>query len=138
MKYFKHRKHREGFTLIELIIVILLLGVLAISAIPRFLNLADQAEIAATRAGLRAIRSALEMQYAENAAAGNAAFPSSLDASDFEGGLPTNQVTGNTGVGTVVAAPGGTATHATNGFWYIVANGNSGAYSDGTVDTGSW
>jgi MSHA pilin protein MshA len=42
------RKHQSGFTLIELIIVIVILGILAVTAAPKFLDVTDQANAAAT------------------------------------------------------------------------------------------
>lgn len=40
----------KGFTIIELVIVIVILGLLAATALPRFLNVTDDAEAAATEA----------------------------------------------------------------------------------------
>jgi len=42
------RKSESGFTLIELITVIVILGALAVIALPRFINLQDEAQQAAT------------------------------------------------------------------------------------------
>ncbi|CUS47462.1 MAG: MSH system minor pilin protein MshB [Idiomarinaceae bacterium HL-53] len=43
-----HNKKEVGFTLIELIIVVVILGLLAASALPRFTNIAGEAEDAST------------------------------------------------------------------------------------------
>ena len=40
-------KNQAGFTLIELVIVIIILGILAVTAAPKFLNLQDDARLAA-------------------------------------------------------------------------------------------
>jgi len=132
-------KAGKGFTLIEIIVVMVIIGILALFAVPRFLDLSDQAKVASTRATLGSVRSTLAMKYAENAAAGSPVFPNSLAATDFDSNeFPTNKVTGVTGIGAVLAAPGGTDTSAADGFWYIVSTGVAGAYSDGSVDTSTW
>lgn len=43
----KYSNSETGFTLIELIIVIVILGVLAVTAAPKFLDLTEEAELAA-------------------------------------------------------------------------------------------
>ncbi len=135
----KIMKCQKGFTLIEVVIVMVILGILAVVAIPKFVDLTSNAKIASAQATLGAIRSVLAVEYAKNAANGNAAFPAALTAANFANNqVPKNSLTGKSGVGTVAAAPTGTATDTTNGFWYIVATGVSGAYSDGTVDTSAW
>lgn len=40
------KRNQTGFSLIELIIVVFILGILAVTALPRFLDVADEAEIA--------------------------------------------------------------------------------------------
>jgi MSHA pilin protein MshA len=130
-------RRQKGFTLIELIVVMVILGILAVIAIPKFLDLTTQAKIAATQSALGTVRSTLAVKYAENAAAGTAVFPSSLTAADFaDNRLPINKLNGNNTIVTVDAAPRGTATNG--GFWYIVATGQAGAYSDGTIDTSGY
>lgn len=70
-----------GFTLIELVLVIAILGILAISGLPRFLNLAGEAEIATMESVVGSVRSALLMyrsnDIVDNGGAGN--FPATLD-----------------------------------------------------------
>lgn len=133
------KKKSAGFTLIEIVIVMVILGILAVVAVPKFVDLTTSAKQSATQAALGAIRSVLAVEYANNAASGTAAFPSALTTANFANStLPTNKLTGNTGIGTVASAPAGTATDGSNGFWYMSDTGVSGAYSDGTVDTSTW
>jgi prepilin-type N-terminal cleavage/methylation domain-containing protein len=130
-------KRSRGFTLIELIVVMVILGILAVIAIPKFLDLAQRAKITATQTALGSLRSTLSIKYAENTARGIPAFPESLAADDFsDRRLPVNRLNGKNTILTVNAPPGGKATDG--GFWYLVASGQAGAYSDGTVDTGGY
>jgi len=140
MKALQNRKTKsKGFTLIEIIVVMVILGILAVVAIPKFVDLTTQAKAASTKAALGALRSTLAIKYAENAAGGSAVYPSSITSADFANGkLPDNKLSGNSGIGTVGSAPAGTATDGSNGFWFIVASGEAGAYSDGTVDTSGY
>jgi len=128
-------KKSKGFTLVEVLVVIVIISILAVIAVPAFANLAQKAKVSATQGALDAVRGALNLRYAVEGV-----FPAALTSADFTGGgnFPVNKLTDNGGIGTVASTPAGAATHASNGFWYIVANGEAGAYSDGTEDTSSW
>jgi len=142
----KRSEGLHGFTLIELVIVIAIIGILAAISVPKFLDLSGAAKIAATKAGLGSLRSALSSKYAQSATGGaTASFPATVTATDFTAGqTPTNALSGNTDVIPVGATQGGTVTHATGGFWYVSDNANAnagraGAYTNATTtDTSSY
>ena len=127
-------KNKKGFTLIELVMVIVILGILAASVVPRFLDLTTQAKIAATKGSLGGIRAAILVDYADNAASGNASFPASITTSMFaDAKIPAESVSG--AQGTAVAV-GTYAPSADTGGWLynsaagtVVINTNVSNYS---------
>lgn len=87
------KQHRtKGFTLIELVIVIAIIGILAAVAVPKFINIAGNAQTAATNAIAGALSSANATNYAARnlsntfgvAVANCTDVPTAL-----QGGLPT-------------------------------------------------
>ena len=60
-------KNKKGFTLIELLIVVVIIGILAAIAIPKFGNVKEKANVAAIKADLKALATAQEVYFAENA-----------------------------------------------------------------------
>ncbi|MFA4844508.1 MAG: type II secretion system protein [Candidatus Margulisiibacteriota bacterium] len=120
---------KKGFTLIELVMVIVILGILAATALPRFIDLSSKAKENAAKGTLGSIRAAVAIQYASNAAYGNASMPANITAALFhDGNLPvepySNVTTVNLGL---TPEAGGT------GWMYDSVNGrvwiNNSAYS---------
>jgi MSHA pilin protein MshA len=88
-----HRSPQCGFTLIELVMVIVILGVLAAVALPKFVDLSDDAQAAATLAFAGAISSASSANYAArmaNALNGQAVGQCSDGGLLLQGGLPSD------------------------------------------------
>jgi len=122
-----------------------IIGILAAIALPKFVNLTSEANEAAAKGGLGAVRSAVAIRYAQDATATgfDGTFPT-LAASDFMGGvIPANQLTGDSAINhTSAVVAGDSPTHATAGWWYVTGTvadaGRVGAYSDGTATTSDW
>lgn len=53
----------QGFTLIELVIVIVIIGILAVAAVPQYIDLAQSAQVAATKSVASALTSASVINY---------------------------------------------------------------------------
>ena len=128
---------KRGFTLIELVMVIVILGILAAMVLPRFIDLTTKARESAAKGALGAVRAAIAIKYASNAAYGaGTLIPTTIEASMFQEGKIPEEVAsdsaGNNAVYVTNEAPTGVGTDG--GWWYDSANGrawiNHSAYTD--------
>ena len=97
-------KNNKGFTLIELIMVTIILGILAAVAVPRYMGTVNQAEAAAEKAVVDALRAAVEnystQEFIENGRYDYPANPFDLvdvDGYDADNGYEEGLLTGGDG-----------------------------------------
>lgn len=68
-------RNQKGFTLVELVVVIVILGILAATALPRFINLTNEARLAAVNGLAGGLRSAVAVAQARYFATGTNTSP---------------------------------------------------------------
>ncbi|WP_153131390.1 pilin [Dechloromonas hortensis] len=112
---------QKGFTLIELIVVIVILGILAATALPRFINVATDARIAAMNGVAGGLRSAVALAQSRYVATGDA---TATTVNMGLGGTPTSVVVAaGTGIPAATAAGIQAAMQSTDGFTFACPAG---------------
>ena len=95
------RRNQKGFTLIELVVVIVVLGILAAFAVSRYVNMAQQARIAAVNGMAGGLRGAVALVQGQYLVLGLGTTPvTMLDgttvavSTGVTGGIPTGAAAG--------------------------------------------
>ena len=109
--------NQKGFTLIELVMIIVILGILAAVAVPKYVNLAADAEMSSKKAFTGTIQSAASICLADYAINTNASI-SSINATTVYGYLSETGGLAQSGGNFTVVINGSTYT------WTIASSAN--------------
>ncbi|MBU1318422.1 MAG: prepilin-type N-terminal cleavage/methylation domain-containing protein [candidate division Zixibacteria bacterium] len=118
----------SGFTLIELVIIIVVLGIIAAIAVPKYQNIAIEAKESSCKGALGALRSGINIWYANQAAMGNTPTYPSIDSLStigvvMEQALPTNPYQSNAADSIVTGVTKATIVGTRGGWAYKAATG---------------
>lgn len=86
-KLMQAKERKLGFTLVEMLIVVILLGILAMVVIPQITFTSDDARLSTLQTNLSAVRSAIEVYYAQH----NNSYPADGSATNFPSGVSTDE-----------------------------------------------
>jgi MSHA pilin protein MshA len=118
----------SGFTLIELVIIIVVLGIIAAIAVPKYQNIATEAKESSCKGALGALRSGINIWYANEAAKGNTPTYPPIDSLRtvgvvMEQALPGNPYQTAAGDSIVTGVTKGAIVGTRGGWAYKVATG---------------
>lgn len=119
---------KSGFTLIELVIIIVVLGIIAAIAVPKYQNIATEAKESSCRGALGALRSGINIWYANQAAMGYTPTYPPIDSLGtigvvMEQALPPNPYQVDAGDSIVTGVTKGTVVGSRGGWAYKVSTG---------------
>jgi prepilin-type N-terminal cleavage/methylation domain-containing protein len=122
------KKLEMGFTLIELVMVIVILGILSMVVLPKYVNLKNQANIAALKGTLGAIRATVGLYYTSTAVFGtDASYPSGVTTDLFaDSRIPSEPISNKSASTNTFTGQGGWAYFSGGGTVYC------------NVTTGGW
>jgi prepilin-type N-terminal cleavage/methylation domain-containing protein len=109
----KVQRNMRGFTLVEIILVIIIIGILAAIIVPKFAGQSDNAKIAASKANLNSLRSAVRLWQSDHEGTPPTALSDLVP--DYIRAIPEEPITPSAVVSAGVDGSGGWAYDNTGG-----------------------